>query len=148
MTEAKRSEGRVVVGVDGSASAAAALEWAARQAQLTGSELDALTAWEWPKSYGFATPVPEGYQPEQEARRILEKAIAGVRERYPDLTIKASVCEGYPIQTLLEASRDADLLVVGSRGHGELAGMLIGSVSGYCVAHAKCPVTVIKAKSD
>lgn len=136
-----------MVGVDGSESAIAALEWAARQAQLSHSELDAMTVWEWPKSYGFATPVPEGYQPEEEARKILEKAIEGIRASYPDVRVKASVREGYPVQTLLEASRDADLLVVGSRGHGELAGMLVGSVSAYCVAHADCPVVVIKAKA-
>lgn len=144
MTEVQNTNGRIVVGFDGSSSALAALAWATRQAKLTGGELEVVTAWEWPKSYGFATPIPDNYQPEEEARKILEPAVEKARAEHPGVSIHASVREGYPIQVLMEASRDAELLVVGSRGHGELAGMLIGSVSAYCVAHSPCPVVVLR----
>lgn len=135
---------RIVVGVDGSPSSTAALAWAARQAALTGSTLEAVTAWEWPTSYGWSAPIPTDYDAADDARRILDDALKVVRDEYPDLVVRPDVVEGHPAPVLTDASRGADLLVVGSRGHGEFVGMLIGSTSGHCVGHARCPVVVVR----
>jgi len=139
--------GRIVVGVDGSPSSLAALSWAARQADLTGSTLEIVMAWEWPASYGWAVPVPTDFDPEEDVRNALEDALASVRATYPDLSVDPRVVSGHPAPILVEASKGADLLVVGSRGHGEFVGMLIGSVSEYCAVNGHCPVVVHRATS-
>jgi nucleotide-binding universal stress UspA family protein len=136
--------GRIVVGVDGSESSRGAVEWAARQAQLTGSNLELVTTWEWPKSYGYPMPVPADFQPSNAAGDVLDAAVEAIEGAHPGLDVKKVVVEGYAAQVLVESSKDADLLVVGSRGHGELVGILLGSVSEYCVAHAHCPVLVAR----
>jgi nucleotide-binding universal stress UspA family protein len=141
----ERSSGRTIVaGIDGSASSIRALHWAARQAQLTGSPLEVITAWEWPSNYGWSIPLPDGYDPASDAQRLLDDCIPEVRKTHPDLDLQTRVVQGHPAPTLVQASRDADLLVVGSRGHGEFTGMLLGSVSEYCVANADCPVVVTR----
>ena len=144
MTDAPTS-GRIVVGIDGSSPSLDALDWAARQADLTGSSLEVVMTWMWPSSYGWAVPVPTDFDPEEDVRRSLEAALERVRARYPDLRIDPRVVSGHPAPVLVEASKGADLLVVGSRGHGEFVGMLIGSVSEYCATNAHCPVLVHRA---
>lgn len=141
--EARPGEHRVVVGIDGSPSSLGALEWAARQAEMTGAVLEAVSSWEWPTAVGWAAaPVPEDYQPAEDAQRLLDEALGPVRAAHPGVEIRATVVEGHPAPVLVEASRDADLLVVGSRGRGQFAGMLLGSVSEHCVGSAHCPVLV------
>jgi nucleotide-binding universal stress UspA family protein len=135
---------RIVVGVDGSPSSAAALEWAARQAELTGSAIEAITTWEWPSTYGWAIPFSDDYDPASDAHKVLETAVDTLRATHPDLDVRLVVVEGHPAPALVKASRGADLLVVGSRGHGEFAGMLLGSVSEHCVANGACPVLVLR----
>ena len=137
--------GRIVVGLDGSASSLDALAWAARQADLTKSSLEIVMTWEWPSSLGWAVPVPDNFDPEEDVRKALETAVAGVRAEHPDVNIDPRVVSGHPAPILVEASKGADLLVVGSRGHGEFVGMLIGSVSEYCATNAHCPVLVHRA---
>ena len=134
--------GRIVVGLDGSESSLDALSWAVQQAERTSAGLEVLMSWEWPSSYGWAVPVPEDFDPESDISRTLETALAPVRTANPGLSIDARVVRGHPAPVLVEASKGADLLVVGSRGHGEFMGMVIGSVSEFCVAHAHCPVLV------
>jgi nucleotide-binding universal stress UspA family protein len=134
---------RIVVGVDGSAPSLKALEWAAHQAQLTGSRLEALATWEWPSSYGWAIPIPSDFNPAAEAKDVLDRVLKAIHDGHPDLEIRTHISEGRPAPTLVEASREADLLVVGSKGHGEFAGMLLGSVSEHCVHHAHCPIVVV-----
>jgi nucleotide-binding universal stress UspA family protein len=134
---------RIVVGIDGSPSSIAALDWAIHQAELTGATLDVLMTWEWPTSYGWSA-VPNDYDPAQDAETFLEDTLKSVRADHPALSIHSSTREGHPAPTLVEASRHADLLVVGSRGHGEFAGMLLGSVSEHCVTNAECPVLVLR----
>lgn len=146
MTSASQSgRGRIVVGFDGSASSLDALSWAARQAELTNADLEVTMCWEWPSSYGWAIPVPEDFDPEGDIRRTLETALTPLRAEHPALGIEGRVVEGHPAPHLVEASKGADLLVVGSRGHGEFIGMVIGSVSEHCAAHAHCPVLVHRA---
>jgi nucleotide-binding universal stress UspA family protein len=142
MTPDQVDGGKIVVGCDGSPSSAGALEWAARQAQLTGSTLEVIMTWQWPPSLGWSLPVPDDFDPEADVRQVLEDAVAPVRERHPAVPIETTVENGHPAPVLVEASKGADVLVVGSRGHGEFAGMLIGSVSEYCTTRAHCPVLV------
>ncbi len=142
-----RGAGRIVVGVDGSPSSLDALSWAARQADLTGSTLEIVMTWQWPSSYGWAVPVPDDFDPEEDVRQALETAVAQVRAQYPGLNIDPRVVSGHAAPILVEASKGADLLVVGSRGHGEFMGMLIGSVSEYCATNGHCPVLVHRAPS-
>jgi nucleotide-binding universal stress UspA family protein len=135
---------RIIVGIDGSPSSAATLEWAARQAELTGSTLEAITTWEWPINYGWAFPFPSGYDPADDADTMLTSILKTVKANHPNLPVQTTIVEGHPAPVLVAASRRADLLVVGSRGHGEFAGMLIGSVSEHCVTNAHCPVLVLR----
>jgi nucleotide-binding universal stress UspA family protein len=139
--------GRIVAGIDGSPSSLDALAWAARQAALTASRLQVVMAWDWPTSAGWSVPVPDDYHPEADVRRDLEAAVASVHRQHPDLSVDSLVVEGHPAPILVEASRGADLLVVGSRGHGAFVGMVLGSVSEYCVTHAHCPVVVHRPAS-
>jgi nucleotide-binding universal stress UspA family protein len=133
---------RIVAGIDGSPASIDALGWAARQAELTDATLEIVMTWDWPPSYGWAMPFPTGYDPEGNVRRVLDSNVELLRPEHPDLRIDAQVFQGHPAPLLIEASEGADLLVVGSRGHGEFTGMLIGSVSEYCATHAACPVLV------
>jgi nucleotide-binding universal stress UspA family protein len=148
MTTAPQTpSGRIVVGVDGSESSLDALSWAARQAAMTSASLEVVTTWEWPSSYGWAVPVPEDFDPETDVRRTLETTVASVRTAHPEVQITSRVVSGHPAPALVDASKGAELLVVGSRGHGEFVGMVIGSVSEFCAAHAHCPVLVYRAPS-
>jgi nucleotide-binding universal stress UspA family protein len=134
---------RIVAGVDGSDSSLQALEWAAHQTELTGSRLDVIMTWEWPIIYG-STQVPFDYDPRSDAETWLGEAVKKLRERRPALNATGTVVEGHPAPVLVEESRTADLLVLGSRGHGEFVGMLLGSVSEHCVTNAHCPVVVVR----
>ncbi len=145
--EQARRAGRIVVGIDGSTSSLDALDWAARQADLTGSTLEIVMTWRWPSSYGWAVPVPDDFDPEEDVRAALEAAVERVRSEHPGLDLDPRVVSGHPAPVLVEASKGADLLVVGSRGHGEFVGMLIGSVSEYCATNAHCPVLVHRPTS-
>jgi nucleotide-binding universal stress UspA family protein len=138
--------GKIVAGVDGSGSSIRALQWAARQANLSGSSLEVITTWEWPMNYGWAVPIPPEFDPRSTAQTLLDEAVADVRQAYPGLDVRTTIVEGHPAPVLIDASRTADLLVVGSRGHGEFAGMLLGSVSEHCVTNAHCPVVVMRGR--
>ncbi len=133
---------RVVVGIDGSASSLDALDWAGDYAASTGAPVELVAAWSWPDSYGWAVPLPDGYSPSHDAERVLSEGSARLLERHPELSVTTAALEGHPAQLLVELSAGASLLVVGSRGHGQFAGMVIGSVSEHCAAHAHCPVLV------
>jgi nucleotide-binding universal stress UspA family protein len=135
---------RIVVGVDGSPASVAALEWAAHQAELTGAALEVLMTWEWPTSYGWTLPISSEFDPEHDSETTLAELLGPVRKAHPGVVIEASVLEGHPAPVLVKASEGADLLVVGSRGHGEFTGMLLGSVSEHCVSNAHCPVLVFR----
>jgi nucleotide-binding universal stress UspA family protein len=136
---------RIIVGVDGSPSSLAALRWAVQQARLTGSPLEVISAWEWPTSYvGWEAPVPSDYDPANETRRQLDKAVSAVLTPDDAIEVRQSVIEGHPAPVLEELSKNAALVVVGSHGHGEFVGMLLGSVSEHCVTHCHCPVVVIR----
>lgn len=135
---------RIVAGFDGSAPSAEALGWAAGQADRTGATLQVLATWEWPASYGWALALPEGYSPADDTQATLDEAVGGLLTDHKGLAIETVLVEGRPGPALVDASTGADLLVVGSRGHGSFSGMMLGSVSLYCVTHAHCPVLVYR----
>ncbi|HEX7994046.1 MAG TPA: universal stress protein [Streptosporangiaceae bacterium] len=138
----------VIVGVDGSPSSTAALAWAARYADATGATLRAVLAWHYPSAAGLPptgyTPEPVTSQVEHSRYEILDKAIESACRDLPAVQVERRVVYGHPAQVLIDESRNADLLVVGSKGYGGFTGMILGSVSTHCVTHAACPVTVVK----
>jgi nucleotide-binding universal stress UspA family protein len=141
---------RIVVGVDGSPSSKAALKWAVRQAALTGSTVEAVIAWHFPPMYGGYGVVPvSAVEPanfDEIAAKALNEAVAEVVDPASSVRISTTVAEGNPAQVLLDAAEGADLLVVGSRGHGGFTGALLGSVSQHCAGHSPCPVVIIRGK--
>lgn len=151
MAEATRGDSehtptRIVVGIDGSDASKAALAWAARQARLTGAPLQVVITWELPATYGWAAPLPEGLDFEADARGVATEAVAEVigPDATSQLDLTLSIIEGHPAAVLLRESHDAALVVVGSRGHGSFTGMLLGSVGQHLVAHAACPVVIVR----
>jgi nucleotide-binding universal stress UspA family protein len=141
---------RIVVGVDGSPSSRAALRWAVRQAKFTGGTIDAVIAWQIPvmlESYSWA-PIgaEEAIDFGAEAKKTIEAVISEDVAPADQHLVTSHVVNGHPAQVLLDAASGADLLVVGSRGHGAFAEALLGSVGQYCVHHAHCPVLIIRGE--
>jgi nucleotide-binding universal stress UspA family protein len=139
---------RIVAGVDGSPSSVSALRWAIGQAEITGAAVDAVLAWHYPVAtggYGWApTGLATSFNFKENAEKVLAEAINTACGPGGSVPVRARVVEGNPARVLLDASDGADLLVVGSRGHGGFAEALLGSVSQHCVHHARCPVVVIR----
>ncbi len=139
---------RIVVGIDNSAGAAEALRWALAHARLTGATVEAVTAWQVPPMYAYAYGwTPTGID-DAGIVRYAEKTLTETVEQAQDgddqpVTVTNRIMEGPAAQVLLDAGKGADLMVLGSRGHGAFAGMLLGSVSQHCVQHATCPTVVI-----
>jgi nucleotide-binding universal stress UspA family protein len=135
--------GRIVVGVDGSEGSKAALRWAVGQAELTGAKVEAVAAWEYPATYGWAPMYSDDETlPELTKKQVSETVRDTLGAEAADL-IGVTVTEGQSAHVLLTSSAGADLLVVGRRGRGGFAGLLLGSVSQHCVHHASCPVVVV-----
>jgi nucleotide-binding universal stress UspA family protein len=147
-TDPQSGPGRIVVGVDGSASSEAALRWALGQARLTGQPVDAVTSWSIPVTFGEAAGALMGIDWQGEATRTLESTVAKAVDPPDADRVSQRAVQGHPAQVLLDAAADAALLVVGSRGLGGVRGMLLGSVSQHVVARAACPVVVVRAPAD
>jgi len=143
-TDEARERGPIVVGIDGSECSREALAWAAEQARLTGLRLVAVTTWEWPNTYGYPVAWSENVSFEDDARLILEESVEKTLGPDAKDTVTLVVVHGHPAPTLLKESEEASLLVVGSRGHGEFAGMVLGSVSEFLATHAHCPVVIVR----
>jgi nucleotide-binding universal stress UspA family protein len=143
--ESDRTNGRIVVGVDGSAGSVTALRWAAREAHLHDWSLHLVHAGSVPYTeypdLGHVDLAPF----DAEARRILDAAAASLADQPAAPAMSTSLVHEDAATALLTAADDADLLVVGSRGHGGFASLLLGSVSQRCVDHAPCPTAVIPA---
>ena len=134
---------RIVVGIDGSPQAQAALSWAIDEARLRGRGLRIVHAFPALVSF-FGTTAHEYYpQVEAEARSMFEKAL-GSAPPMDDLDVERTLEPGNPAEILVEASHGASLLVVGSHGRGGFRGMIMGSVSIHCVYQAHCPVVVVR----
>jgi nucleotide-binding universal stress UspA family protein len=146
MEEGDMSAYRVVVGVDGSAEAARALEWAVRETDARGGTVTAVAAWNW-DGPSLAKP-PLGVNPGQVrayTEQLMATALADVRAQYPAVAITAKVVQGHAPSVLVEVAKDADLLVLGSHGYGRFHHAVLGSVSEQCVRKATCPVVVVPA---
>jgi nucleotide-binding universal stress UspA family protein len=159
--------GTIVVGVDGSPGSDAALRWALDEARLRGSRLRVVHAYEAPHvafsdaavgAAGIPTPpvlAPEDVErvresAEEQARSVVDAALRrvageGAGDR-PDIERAALV--GPAAQTLIEAGRDAELLVLGSRGRGGFLGLLLGSVTQQCAHHPPCPVVILPPPTE
>jgi nucleotide-binding universal stress UspA family protein len=135
----------VVVGVDASPTGQEALRWALGEARARRGRLRAVHAWTSPYDYQL-----EVYFPPDEAalraaaQRRLDEAVAEVDVGAVD--VEAELIEGDPRHVLVDAARDADLLVIGSHGHGRVAEVVLGSVSTFCVHHAPGPVVVVRSR--
>ncbi|MFD1659907.1 universal stress protein [Streptomyces caeni] len=148
--ERPTAEGPIVLGVDGSAAGERAVEFAFAEAALRRAPLVALHAWTtWnaplPTPQDASAPYanPPGALAGEEGR-LLSEALAGHQERYPEVAVEHQVVHGRTREALIEASRSAQLLVVGARGRGGFAGLLLGSVSQAVLHHAHCPVAVVR----
>lgn len=154
-------ERMIVVGVDGSPGSDAALRWAVDEARLRGVPVQALHAYRSP------TVLPEGAAmgapgifasaasseeiqrlhsiSEAQAQRVLDDAVVRADASAKGVEVETTAVEGPPAETLIRAGREAELLVVGSRGHGGFVGLLLGSVSQQCAQHPPCPVVILPA---
>ncbi|MFJ9843446.1 universal stress protein [Kitasatospora sp. NPDC101155] len=144
MTEQNEPKQRIVVGVDGSPSSIDALRWAIDQAGTRGAAIEALTVWQHPVSTGWTVPIEADEDLATIMSKVLDDAVAQAAGPQCPIEIRPRVLQGGTVSCLLDAARGADLLVVGSRGHGGFVGALLGSVSGHCVQHAPCPVVVVR----
>ena len=124
----------VVVGVDGSEGADQALRFAAREARLRDTTLRLVAVWDFPKAHYSGTEI---------MAIVLGETIKRASEQLAGLEFERVAREGRAASILVEESRGADLLVVGSRGRGGFAGLMLGSVSSQCAHHAACPVAIV-----
>jgi len=133
--------GRILVGVDGSEDSVTALRRGIRIANALNASVEAVSTWHLP--YGYATVGDHEYSPLDDANAILSGATKSVFGAKVPQWFTAFSFEGNAADVLIEQSRGAEMLIVGSRGHGGLAGVLLGSVSARCAEHAHCPVLII-----
>jgi nucleotide-binding universal stress UspA family protein len=136
-------EGRVVVGVDGSGHSKQALRWAAQIAGLRGARIEVVTAWEYPTSYGWAGVAPAGWNPAEDMEKVANDTVSAVFGDQLPPGLQVQISEGGASKILIDASHGAIMLIVGSRGHGGFAGLLLGSVSANVAEHAHCPVLIV-----
>ncbi len=143
--KAQGAERIIVVGLDGSKVSSRALEWAATEANLRGAKLRAIRAWMLPSFSELPYPAPGALAmvPHQ-AHSALSSQLLDTLGPDWAATVEPVVKEGRPAEVLIEASAGADLIVVGSRGHGGFVGLLLGSVSTQVVHHSHCPVTIVR----
>ena len=137
----------IVVGVDGSPGSRKALTWAAAEAADHGADLVVLNVWEHTLlPPAGSVSVSERYVPErsQTTAEDLAQVIKEELGEEPSVRVQAQVKQGRPAKVLIDESTDADLLVVGTRGHGGFAGLVLGSVSQHVAAYAKCSVAVVR----
>ena len=142
MTESQPDKPRIVVGVDGSEQSKDALRWAQRIAAVEHAAIDVVGAWAWPSVLGLSG-VPMDYSPKDDIEKELTETVDAIfgAHRPPDLSVRA--VNGTAAHVLVEESRGALLVVVGSRGLGGFMGLLLGSVSRHVAEHASCPVLVV-----
>jgi nucleotide-binding universal stress UspA family protein len=129
--------GEIVAGVDGSSASQGVLDFAFAEAELRGTRVRVVYAWTWPGP----EPVDEG-----DERLVVREALAGRRERHPGVDVVEEIVQGHPVEALRQAATGADLLVVGSRGRGAFAGLVLGSVSQALLQRSPCPLAVIRTR--
>lgn len=137
----EKLQGHIVVGIDGSEASVIALRYAVRVATAWGLQLEAICVWAYPPF--FATDPPANWWPEEEATKTLADVSNTVFGDTVPNWFRATVKRGTPARVLLDASESAEMLILGSRGHGGFVGLLLGSVSTTCSQHASCPVLIV-----
>lgn len=138
----------VVVGVDGSEDSLDALREAGRMAELMDAPLKVVTAWQWPVFAGVEMLANSAWDPKRDAQKMLTESLHAVFDQTLPPRVEAEAHEGPPARVLRDLSRDARMLVVGSRGRGGFTGLLLGSVSSAVGAHATCPVLITHQTKD
>ncbi|PRY70164.1 nucleotide-binding universal stress UspA family protein [Glaciihabitans tibetensis] len=133
---------RIVVGVDGSDSSLEAMRHAQFIATHFTCSVEVIGAWQIASSVNPYVPSPQ-WSPESDARDVIAEAITQVFGAHLPMWLQWSVRQGPAARVLIDASKDADLLIVGSRGHGGVVGLLLGSVSASCAESAHCPVLIM-----
>ena len=141
---------KIVVGIDGSESALAALRWAIGQARLKGSTIDAIDAWNYPYVVVPGATIPLHPRADQaiDVEQELEAALASVAVEADGVIINPIVTEGVPAAVLCEAAEDAEVLVIGRGRHHNLRKRVLGSVGTEVLQHAPCPVVVVNHGSE
>lgn len=139
--------GRIVVGMDGSPESLAALEWSVREARCTHREVDAVLAYDTGVAWidvGSEYESAIKRNAEEHARAQLDHALAQIApDGHWPVAVRPNVVAGIAAEALVDFARDADLLVVGARGRGAFAGLLLGSTSQRCAERSACPVVVV-----
>lgn len=133
---------RILVGVDGSNSSIEALRRAAMIATAINAPIEAITTWEYAALLESYYPL-EGWSPEEDAQQTLATAVEQAFHGAPPARFSTKTRQGSPARVLIDESEHAFMLVLGSRGHGGFAGLLLGSVSTACAQHAHCPVLIM-----
>jgi nucleotide-binding universal stress UspA family protein len=142
--------GRIVVGVDDSPQAAAALEWALDEARLRHASVEVVHTWLFPIMGDLPGAAVETLVRdfEQSAAAVLNQVADSVVGPDPGVPVERRVVEGGAAAVLVDVAEGAELLVVGSRGRGGFKGLLLGSVAQQCLHHAPCPVVVVRGESS
>lgn len=133
----------VVAGVDGSDESQRALRWAAEYVQKVGGLVHAVSVWHQPVQFGYRLPTSDS-ELEQRARQQLDKVTEAVRGEFPSVDIRERLIRGHVVDELVGLSPQADIMVMGNKGHGAFTGMMVGSVALKLVHHARCPVLVVR----
>ncbi len=145
-TDEPSRSGPVVVGIDADERSAAAIEWAFAEASARDAELVAVHTWWWedPNPFFGGVDREEIWQEVAESQRLLvAEMLAGWQEKYPDVVLIPSLVRGQAATVLEDVSGSSQLVVVGSRGRGGFAGLLLGSVGLHALHHTRCPLVVV-----
>lgn len=145
-TTDQRSRPRIVVGVDGSANSIEALRWSYEEAARRGAVIEVVHAWHHPyvaELGGVGAYALASTDLEQAAKEVMAQVLTDAGPVPDGVKIEPLLALGSPAEELLKRTADADLLVVGARGHGGFTGLLLGSVSQQCSHHAHCPVVIV-----
>jgi len=137
---------RIVVGVDGSEGSQDALGWALREAELRGAIIELIHAWDYPQanSSGWLMAYPEAYaEIELSAKAELADTADWAEATHPAVPLRPTLVQADAARALLDAAHGAEMLIVGSRGRGGFAGLLLGSVSQQCAHHTPCPLVIV-----
>jgi nucleotide-binding universal stress UspA family protein len=142
MTEQGKRRPVIVVGVDGSKQSTEAVQWASSYAEMVGGDLRAVIAWQQDVGFGYYPEGPRGL--DHEATRTLDHVLVAALGDEKARSVERVIRRGNATSTLVEESANAALLVVGDRGYGGFAGLLLGSVGENCVRHGRCSVVVVR----
>lgn len=138
---------KIIVGVDGSEASIEALRQAVFLAGALNAQIEAIGCWDYPRMYDRYLMMDIGGFKES-AEKVVKEAVARVIGTEPSEMLKIVLVQGDPRSSLIEASKNADMLIVGRRGMGGLAGLLVGSVSSAAITQSQCPVLVVRAPEE